>query len=63
MAAVAAGRRAWLLVVFEVVADARHDGQYPAWSVGRSNLQALTGKTGGLATDVLAGSPDPTPAC
>ena len=27
--------------------------QYPAWSVGRSNLQALTGKTCGLATDVL----------
>ena len=27
--------------------------QYPAWSVGRSNLQALTGKTCGLADDVL----------
>ncbi|OOK75949.1 mycobacterial cell wall arabinan synthesis family protein [Mycobacterium kansasii] len=27
--------------------------QYPAWSVGRSNLQAVTGKTCGLAEDVL----------
>ena len=27
--------------------------QYPAWSVGRSNLQALTGKTCGLADDVM----------
>jgi arabinosyltransferase C len=27
--------------------------QYPAWSVGRSNLQALTGKGCGLAEDVL----------
>ena len=27
--------------------------QYPAWSVGRSNLEALTGKTCGLADDVL----------
>ena len=27
--------------------------QYPAWSVGRSNLEALTGKTCGMAEDVL----------
>jgi arabinosyltransferase C len=27
--------------------------QYPAWSVGRSNLQALTGRTCGMADDVL----------
>ena len=27
--------------------------QYPAWSVGRSNLEALTGKSCGLAEDVL----------
>ena len=32
--------------------------QYPAWSVGRSNLQALTGKTCGLADDVLV-EPNP----
>ncbi|MCG5432965.1 arabinosyltransferase domain-containing protein [Mycobacterium sp. MYCO198283] len=45
---------AWLLVVFEVVSlTSAMIGQYPAWSVGRSNLQALTGKTCGLADDVL----------
>ena len=27
--------------------------QYPAWTVGRSNLEALTGKTCGLANDVM----------
>ena len=36
--------------------------QYPAWSVGRSNLEALTGKTCGLADDVLV-EQDPTPGC
>lgn len=28
-------------------------GQYPAWTVGKSNLQALTGQTCGLAEEVL----------
>jgi arabinosyltransferase C len=45
---------AWALVIFEVVSlTLAMTGQYPAWSVGRSNLQALTGKTCGLADDVL----------
>ncbi|WP_099024115.1 arabinosyltransferase domain-containing protein [Mycolicibacterium palauense] len=45
---------AWLLVFFEVLSlTLGMTAQYPAWSVGRSNLQALTGKTCGLATDVL----------
>ena len=44
----------WLLVVFEVVSlTLAMIDQYPAWSVGRSNLEALTGKTCGLADDVL----------
>ncbi|OBJ47548.1 arabinosyltransferase, partial [Mycobacterium sp. 1423905.2] len=44
----------WLLVLFEVVSLTQAMiTQYPAWSVGRSNLQALTGKTCGLADDVL----------
>lgn len=44
----------WLLVLMEVVSLTQAMiFQYPAWSVGRSNLQALTGKTCGLATDVL----------
>ena len=48
---------AWLLVAFEVVSlTVGLVGQYPAWSVGRSNLQALTGKTCGLADDVLVES-------
>ncbi len=48
---------AWLLVVFEVASlTLGMIGQYPAWSVGRSNLQALTGKTCGLAEDVLVES-------
>jgi arabinosyltransferase C len=45
---------AWLLVVFEVASlTLGMISQYPAWSVGRSNLQALTGKTCGLADDVM----------
>ncbi|TQR84861.1 arabinosyltransferase [Mycobacterium hodleri] len=44
----------WALVVFEVMSlTVGMVEQYPAWSVGRSNLEALTGKTCGLATDVL----------
>jgi arabinosyltransferase C len=44
----------WVLVIFEVVSlTAAMATQYPAWSVGRSNLQALTGKTCELAEDVL----------
>ena len=45
---------AWVLVIFEVVSlTVAMTTQYPAWSVGRSNLQALTGKSCGLAEDVL----------
>lgn len=45
---------AWALVIFEVISlTLAMTAQYPAWSVGRSNLQALTGKTCGLADDVL----------
>jgi arabinosyltransferase C len=45
---------AWLLVVFEVVSlTLAMIDQYPAWSVGRSNLEALTGKPCGLANDVM----------
>jgi arabinosyltransferase C len=48
------GIAAWLLVFFEVLSlTLGMTAQYPAWSVGRSNLQALTGKTCGLADDVL----------
>ncbi|QLL07327.1 arabinosyltransferase domain-containing protein [Mycobacterium vicinigordonae] len=44
----------WLLVLLEVASLTQAMiSQYPAWSVGRSNLQALTGKTCGLAEDVL----------
>ncbi|MCW2518446.1 MAG: arabinosyltransferase, partial [Mycobacterium sp.] len=44
----------WALVVFEVFSlTAAMIGQYPAWTVGRSNLEAVTGKTCGLATDVM----------
>lgn len=44
----------WLLVIFEVVSlTLAMTDQYPAWSVGRSNLEALTGKSCGLAEDVL----------
>jgi arabinosyltransferase C len=45
---------AWVLVMFEVVSlTLGMINQYPAWSVGRSNLEALTGKTCGLASDVM----------
>ena len=45
---------AWLLVIFEVLSlTLAMIDQYPAWSVGRSNLDALTGKTCGLANDVM----------
>ncbi|MDT5335430.1 MAG: arabinosyltransferase, partial [Mycobacterium sp.] len=44
----------WALVIFEVASlTVAVVGQYPAWTVGRSNLEALAGKTCGLATDVL----------
>lgn len=47
----------WALVIFEVVSlTLGMINQYPAWSVGRSNLEALTGKTCGLADDVLVES-------
>src|ERR1700756_5513929 len=45
---------AWVLVIFEVLSlPLAMTDQYPAWSVGRSNLEALTGKSCGLAEDVL----------
>ncbi|CAN3131415.1 arabinosyltransferase domain-containing protein [Mycobacterium sp. smrl_JER01] len=44
----------WALVIFQVFSlTVAMLGQYPAWTVGRSNLQALTGKTCGMAEDVL----------
>jgi arabinosyltransferase C len=44
----------WVLVIFEVLSlTLGMTEQYPAWSVGRSNLEALTGKTCGMAEDVL----------
>ncbi len=44
----------WALVIFEVTSlTVAMVGQYPAWSVGRSNLESMAGKTCGLATDVL----------
>ena len=44
----------WVVVLFEVISlTLGMTQQWPAWSVGRSNLEALTGKTCGLATDVL----------
>jgi arabinosyltransferase C len=44
----------WALVVFEVASlTTAMVEQYPAWSVGRSNLEAVAGKTCGLASDVL----------
>ncbi|MCV7099331.1 arabinosyltransferase domain-containing protein [Mycobacterium palustre] len=53
---------AWALVVFEVLSlTLAMTDQFPAWSVGRSNLEALTGKTCGLAEDVLVET-DPTAA-
>ncbi|OBI48585.1 arabinosyltransferase domain-containing protein [Mycobacterium sp. E796] len=49
----------WILVIFEVASlTLAMTAQYPAWSVGRSNLEALTGKSCGLAEDVLV-EPDP----
>jgi arabinosyltransferase C len=48
------GIAAWALVFFEVLSlTLGMTAQYPAWSVGRSNLEALTGKSCGLAEDVL----------
>jgi len=44
----------WALVIFEVTSlTLGMVIQYPAWSVGRSNLEALTGKGCGLADDVM----------
>ncbi|MFZ0833985.1 MAG: arabinosyltransferase domain-containing protein [Mycobacterium sp.] len=44
----------WLLVAFEVYSlTAAMVGQYPAWTVGRSNIEAMFGKTCGLASDVM----------
>ena len=44
----------WVLVVFEVASlTVAMVGQYPGWTVGRSNLEALTGRTCGLASDVM----------
>lgn len=44
----------WALVIFEVGSlTLAMTGQYPAWTVGRSNLEALTGKTCGMAEDVM----------
>ena len=44
----------WALVTFEVVSlTVAMAGQYPAWTVGRSNLEALAGKTCGMAEDVM----------
>ncbi|WP_045375226.1 arabinosyltransferase domain-containing protein [Mycobacterium kyorinense] len=48
------GIAAWFLVFFEVLSlTLGMTDQYPAWSVGRSNLEALAGKTCGMADDVL----------
>lgn len=50
---------AWALVIFEVASlTLAMTAQYPAWSVGRSNLQALAGRSCGLAEDVMV-EPDP----
>ncbi|MGZ8803345.1 MAG: arabinosyltransferase C-terminal domain-containing protein, partial [Mycobacterium sp.] len=44
----------WALVAFQVTSlTLAMTGQYPAWTVGRSNLEALTGKTCGMAEDVM----------
>jgi arabinosyltransferase C len=44
----------WIVVIFEVASlTIAAVGQYPAWTVGRSNVEALTGKTCGLANDVM----------
>ena len=48
------GVGAWLLVMFEVASlTLGMINQYPAWSVGRSNFAELTGRTCGLADDVM----------
>jgi arabinosyltransferase C len=45
---------AWVVVLFEVLSlTLGMTEQYPAWSNGRSNLEAITGKTCGLANDVM----------
>ena len=45
---------AWLLVVFEVASlTLGMTDQWPAWSVGRSNLQALTGSSARYLREVL----------
>src|SRR6478752_4820504 len=44
----------WVVVLFEVLTlTLGVTEQFPAWSNGRSNLEALTGKTCGLANDVM----------
>lgn len=44
----------WAVVLFQVISlTMAVVGQHPAWTVGRSNLDALRGKTCGLATDVM----------
>ncbi|MCV7302926.1 arabinosyltransferase [Mycobacterium barrassiae] len=44
----------WALVIFEVMSlTLAMIDQYPAWSVGRSNLGAVAGKACGMAEDVL----------
>jgi arabinosyltransferase C len=44
----------WALVILEVASlTIAMVEQYPAWSVGRSNLESMAGKTCGLATDVM----------
>ncbi|MGO4444385.1 arabinosyltransferase domain-containing protein [Mycobacterium sp. 2YAF39] len=44
----------WVLVIFEVLSlTLAMIDQYPAWSVGRSNLEAVAGKTCGMASNVL----------
>ena len=44
----------WVLVLFEVLSlTLAMTDQYPAWSVGRSNLEAVAGKTCGMAEDVF----------
>ena len=48
------GIATWVVVVFEVISlTLGMLNQWPAWSVGRSNLQALTGNNCGLADDVM----------
>ena len=44
----------WALVIFEVGSlTLAMTGQYPGWTVGRSNLEAVAGKTCGMAEDVM----------